>query len=85
MSITVEIENPANLRKARRLAGVNSDAKAVELALEEYVKDHEPQPAKRKKRDLPQSYWDDLFSDPPLPTSHSASQAVIDERNEDRF
>ena len=84
MSVIVEIENPTNLKKARRLAGVNSDAKAVELALEEYVKDHEPQSAKRKKSDLPQSYWDDLFADPPLP-SGTTIQAVLDDRNEERY
>ena len=85
MSVTVEIENPKNLRKVRSIAGVASDGKAIELALEEYVKVRKPKPTKVVKGDLPQSFWDELFAQPQLPRHRSASQAIIDERNEERF
>ncbi len=83
MSLTVEIENPANLIKARNIAGVNSDKKAVEIALERFVRDYEPKPAKEAASELPETFWDDLFSQPMLPSS-VIKKAIEDER-EDRF
>ncbi len=83
MSVVIEIENAVNLRKARRLSGVSSNVETVELALEEYIKVRESKLSKRKKEDLPRSYWDDLFSQPQIP-SNVVIKAIEDER-EDRF
>lgn len=83
MSVMVEIENSKNLSKARAIAGVNSDGKAIEIALEKFVMDHDKLPVKKKKRDLPQSYWDDLFSEPPIPSNVIIK--AFEEEREDRF
>ena len=85
MSVTVEIKNSKNLRKVRTIAGVNSDGKAVELALEEYVQTRQPKSKKTKNDGLPESFWDELFSQRPILPAGSTSQAVIDDRNEARY
>lgn len=84
MSLTIELSNPANLIRVKSLTGAMTDEDAVELVLEEYLKDHEPSEEKPVITDLPDEYWDDLFSEPMLP-NNAGSQAVIDERNEARF
>lgn len=83
MSVTVEISNPANLIRVRSLTGAKTDGDAVELVLEEYLKHHEPT-VEAPEDDLPQEYWDDLFSDRMLP-DNAGSQAIVDERNEARY
>ena len=83
MSVTVEIENPKNLKKVRSIAGVASDGKAIELALEEYVKVRKPKRTKEIKGDLPESFWDELFSQPQLPSG--ILERIIREEREDRF
>ncbi len=84
MSVTIELSNPTNLIRVKSLTGARTDEDAVELVLEEYLKDHEPPEETALKSDLPDEYWDDLFSEPMLP-NNAASQAVIDERNEARY
>ena len=84
MSVTVEISNPANLIRVRSLTGAKTDEDAVEMVLEEYLKDHEAAEEQPKVDDLPEEYWDDLFSEPMLP-NNAGSQAVIDERDEARY
>lgn len=84
MSVTVEISNPAKLRRVRSILGAKSDSEAAELALEKVIEDHTPMEAKTGSHDLPDEYWDDLFSETMLP-NNAGSQAVIDERNEARY
>ncbi|HMU34081.1 MAG TPA: hypothetical protein PKC89_09475 [Pyrinomonadaceae bacterium] len=84
MPVTVEISNPAKLRRVRSILGAKSDNEAAELALEKVIEDHEPAETKPRSHDLPDEYWDDLFSERMLP-NNAGSQAVIDERNESRF
>ena len=81
MSIVVEIENTASLKKAKSLLGVKSDVETVELALEKVIEYYEPKIRPAENSDLPDEYWDDLFSEPMLPGGGS-SQAIIDERRE---
>ncbi|MEQ1604227.1 MAG: hypothetical protein ABL999_05105 [Pyrinomonadaceae bacterium] len=85
MSVTIEISNTVNLRLARKILGAISDSQAAEIAIDRFVKEneaalHPPIPA-----ELPDSFWDDLFSQPQLSDQLSGSRAIIDERNEDRF
>ncbi len=83
MSVTVEISNPANLQRVRAILGTNSDSEAVDLALEKIIEENEPV-TPPPRAGLPDEYWDDLFSEPMVP-NNAGSQAIIDERNEDRF
>jgi len=41
---------------------------------------YEPEPHKAEQQELPEEYWEELFSDPPLPAG-TTSQAIIDELN----
>lgn len=83
MPVTIEISNTANLRRARTILGAKSNVETLELALEKVVDDHESKLSKPKKGELPDSYWDDLFSDPPIPSSVIIK--AFDEEREDRF
>ena len=69
MPVTVEISNPAKLRRVRSILGAKSDNEAAELALEKVIEDHEPAETKPRSHDLPDEYWDDLFSSPMIPSS----------------
>jgi hypothetical protein len=84
MSVTIELSNPANLIRVKSLTGAKTNEDAVELVLEEYLKDHQQPEKKLPKGDLPDEYWEDLFSESMLP-NNAGSQAVIDERNEARY
>lgn len=83
MSIVLDIETP-KVRKIRDITGADTDIEAIEAALDRFVSDYEPK-APTKTEELPESYWDELFAQPQLPRHRSGSQAIIDERNEDRF
>ena len=84
MSVTIELSNPTNLIRVRSLTGAKTDEDAVEFVLEEYLKDNEPADEVKVASDLPDEYWDDLFSDPMLSDSASVTRALIEDR-EDRF
>jgi hypothetical protein len=84
MSVTVEISSPANLQRVRDLLGSKTDGEAVDMALEKVIEVYEP-PVREEVMggDLPDEYWDDLFSQPKLP-SNVVINAFNKER-EDRF
>ncbi len=88
MSVVVEIENPIT-EKIKDITGETSDHEAIKVALERFVRDYEVKPKNNGSsdeisHDLPDEYWDGLFSKPMLP-NNAGSQAVIDERNEARY
>lgn len=88
MSVIVEIENPIT-EKIKEITGETSDREAIKVALERFVRDYEVKStengsSKRDSSDLPDEYWDELFSEPMLP-KNAGSQAVIDDRDEARF
>ena len=81
MSVVVEITNTANLKRAKKLLGAKSDGETLELALEKVIQVYEP--AKGLPHgDLPDEYWDDLFSEPPI-ESKLVDKALREDR-EDR-
>ncbi len=84
MPVVIEIKNSAKLKRARAILGAKSNVETLELALDRVVESEEPKLTKPKKNDLPESFWDDLFSQRPILPAGSTSQAIIDERNEDR-
>lgn len=92
MSVTVEISNVQRLKTLRDILGVEENSKAIELSIERTIREYESAQIAGKNEhlendfgnDLPDEYWDDLFSEPMLP-NNAGSQAVIDERNEARF
>lgn len=79
MSVTVEILNPANLQRVRTLLGTESNEEAVEMALEKVIEVYGPEERKQGESDLPDEYWDELFSQPKLPSS-----VVINAFNKER-
>lgn len=83
MSITVEILNPENLKRVRNLLGVTDDAEAVEIALEKTIEALAVDEVNPPSHDLPDEYWDELFSQPMLPSS--VIDEVIRKEREDRF
>ncbi len=85
MSVVVEIENTVNLKRARTLLGANSDGETLEMALEKVIEVYEPQTTKSESTELPDEYWEALFSQEPMLPAGSTSQAVIDDRNEARY
>lgn len=93
MSVAVEISNIENLRRLREIVGTQDDSEAVELLIEKTVRENEPAKQatngfensdKDGGNDLPDEYWEDLFSSPQLPKGR-AIQAVLDDREEARY
>ncbi|HQU93001.1 MAG TPA: hypothetical protein PLK77_11925 [Pyrinomonadaceae bacterium] len=89
MSVIVEISNVENLRRLKEILGVNKDSEAIERSMERTIREYEAVQQKTDgsdngDHDLPEEYWEDLFSEPMLP-NNPGSQAVIDERNEARY
>jgi len=80
--VTVEISNSANLQRVKSLLGAKSNEEAMEMALEKVIELYEPV-EDEPRGDFPDEYWDDLFSDPPIPSS-AVIKAISDEC-EDRF
>jgi hypothetical protein len=83
MSVVIEIKNTAKLKRARAILGAKSNIETLELALDMVVEGDEPDMTKQDNNELPESFWDDLFSQPQIPSS-VIIKAVEDER-EDRF
>lgn len=83
MSTLVEVENTANLAKAKALTGAKSDGEAVDLALEKLIEVYEPHNKERISEDLPEECWDELFLQPPIKSS--LVDRIIREEREDRF
>ena len=89
MSIVVEIPYIKKLERAKSLLGSDSDLDTIEIGLDKILESeninghHDEAETKVRTSALDDAYWEDLFSDPPIPTS-----AVIDAFNkerEDRF
>ena len=87
MSVVVEIENPIT-EKIKDITGETSDEQAIKVALERFVRDYEIKPKQngtsgQDSHDLPDEYWDELFSQPMLPAG--TLERIIREEREDRF
>ncbi len=83
MSVVIEIEDSAKLKRARAILGAKSDVETLELALDRVVESAEPPRTKGKKSELPDSYWEELFSEPMI--SSSVIIKAVDAEREDRF
>lgn len=91
MPVTVEISNTENLRLLREILGVERDSEAVEKSIERTIREYKSAQQKTNGsdekdhvNDLPDEYWEDLFSSPQLPKGR-AIQAVLDDREEARY
>lgn len=87
MSVVVEVENTIS-EKIKDITGETSDHEAVKIALERFVRDYETKPKangspEELSSDLPDDYWDELFSQPQLPAG--TLERIIREEREDRF
>ena len=80
MSTIVTVSNEANLRKIKQFLGAKDENEAVEIVIERAVKEFEQkQPAK----DLPEEFFDDLFTEETNLFDGESVQAVINEREEE--
>lgn len=87
MSVVIEIEEPIT-DKIKNITGETSDREAIKIALERFVRDYEIEPktngvAENKSSDLPDEFWDELFSQPQLPAG--TLDRINREEREDRF
>jgi hypothetical protein len=79
MSIVVTISNEAKLNKVRNLLGAKTESETVELALEKVIEDFEQQ---QPIKDLPEDFFDDLFSEETILADGESVRAVTKERKE---
>ncbi len=91
MSVTVEIANTENLSRLREILGIKDDSEAIEtliartlgtLELKEPIDELAEHAAESDSHDLPDEYWEELFSEPQIP-SEVIDRILRDER-EDR-
>lgn len=82
MAVTVEIRNLAKLRKARTILGARSNNETLELALDKVIDSGRINGPETQSPELPDSFWDDLFSQRPILPAGSTSKAVTDDRDE---
>lgn len=85
MSITVEISDPAKLRKAKDLRGAKTDNETLELALEKVIEEFEPKEPPSSEKDLSDSFFEDLFADETTLTNGESIRAITNEREESDF
>ena len=89
MSIVLEIPYTKKLEKAKSVLGTDSDLDTIEMGLDKILESenldlHNDEVKVTKSTSaLDNAYWDDLFSEPPIPSS-VIIKAIQDER-EDRF
>ena len=89
MSIVIEIPYINKLEKAKSILGSDSDLDTIEIGLDKILESKRvDQLQDETERNggssaLDDAYWDDLFSEPPIPSS-VIIKAIQDER-EDRF
>lgn len=84
MSVVVEITNTANLKRAKKLLGAKSDGETLELALEKVIEEYEPQKT-REQKDLPDEFFEELYSEESILADGETVRAVVAEREESRF
>ena len=90
MSIVVEIPYTKKLEKAKLVLGSDSDLDTIEMGLDRILESentnahHDEAKTEGRTSALDDAYWEDLFSDPPLPDG-AALQALLDDRNEARY
>lgn len=87
MSVVIEIETPIT-EKIKDITGETSNDAAIKAALERFVRDYEVKPenngsAEKHSSDMPDEFWDELFSQPMLPAG--TLERLIREEREDRF
>ena len=89
MSIVVEIPYTKKLEKAKSILGSDSDLDTIEIGLDKILESENIDRSAEKTETngsssgLDDAYWEDLFSEPMIPTS-VIKKAISDER-EDRF
>lgn len=85
MSVVVEITNTENLKRAKKLLGAKSDGETLEFALEKVIEVCEPETLKPPREELPEEYWEDLFSEESILEAGETGRAVVSDREESRY
>lgn len=80
MSIVIEITNKSKLEKAKDLLGAKTENETIEIALDITIEKF----ARKQKsnNDLPDDFFEDLFSEKTSLSDGESIQAVLDEREE---
>jgi hypothetical protein len=79
MPVVVEISDNAKLRKAKELLGAKSESETIEIALDVTIAKFE---RKQSSEDLPETFFEDLYSENTDLSDGETLQAVINEREE---
>ena len=89
MPIVLEIPYTKKLEKAKSVLGSDSDLDTIEVGLDKILESeninghHDVAETEVRASALDDAYWEDLFSEPPIPSS--AVDKAIREEREDRF
>ncbi|MGH9946071.1 MAG: hypothetical protein ACRD6X_02620 [Pyrinomonadaceae bacterium] len=89
MAIVLEIPYTKKLEQAKSVLGSDSDLDTIEMGLDKILESEnisrldENVETNGGSSALDDAYWEDLFSDPPIPTS--AVIAAFNKEREDRF
>ena len=78
----VTVSNEANLKRAKDLLKAGTDSETVELALEIVLRDFEEG---TKKDDLPDGFFEELFSEKTALSDRESIQTIVREREEAKF
>lgn len=82
MSMTVTVSNEANLRKIKQFLGAKDESEAVEIIVERAVKEFEQN---QIVKDLPDSFFADLFAEKTTSSDGETIKAVLNEREESKL
>lgn len=80
MSVVVEISDKEKLQKAKDLLGANTESETIEIALDITINKIEKN--KTHRNDLPEDFFEDLFSEETNLSDGETVQSVINEREE---
>ncbi len=80
MSVVVEITNQSKLEKAKGLLGAKTESETIEIALDITIEKFERK--HKNADDLPEGFFEDLFTETTDLSDGESVQAVINERRE---
>lgn len=80
MSVVVEIINQSKLEKAKDLLGAKTENETIEIALDITIEKFASK--QKSNNDLPEDFFEDLFSEETNLSDGESVQAVINERGE---
>ena len=83
MPVVVEITDQSKLKKAKDLLGAKTESETVEIALDVTIEKFAQK--KTSASSLPESFFEDLFSEETNLSAGESVQAILNEREESDF